>query len=271
MRSKKRTNKAQNIHLAIFFCGFLLVLIIFSLVFKSIQLFQKSGFDGEHRFTIAASFPNDNELISFSPQTNDISILLIPKDIGISDIQKKLKIPVDGNVTISVNADNIDSADVSSKITKMAFSKESDKRVTAIDYLRLYFFTKTIQKSQITIKKITSAEDVLINDKIISGLFSDHTISKEQVTIQIINVTGKEGVGNRLARLITNSGGNVISVVTGKTTDESRVSFIEESYTLNRLSKILGFKKEKILEKQNQQISDIIITIGKDGLNPEKF
>ncbi len=270
MKGKKRINKSQNIHLALFFCGFLLALIIFSLLFKSVQVFQRSGFDGKHRFTIAASFSNVNELISFSPDNGTISILLMPREDKISEIQKKVQVPVDGNVVLS-SIDNVDSNDVPSRISLFVFKKESDNRLTIIDYLRLYLFSKTVPQSQITIKKMEPEEDFLINDKIVSGLFSDHTISKEQINIQVINGSGKEGVGNRLARLIANSGGNVISVVTGKPSDDSKILFSEESYTLSRLSRILGFKKEKNLEEKDHQIYDIIITIGKDSLLSEKF
>lgn len=267
---KKKINPNQSIHLVFFFAGFLVFLLFFSLFFKFINLVQKSGFDGKHNFILAASFKNSNELLSFSPQDNSISILILPKEISFKDLQKTLKLPIDREVSLSKDIDP-NPKDVSLRIKEMIFNKNSLlKNPTIIDYFRLYVFSKTLPQSQITIKKLGEGQDAL-NDKIISSFFYDYTISKELLSIQVINATGVEGAGNRLARLISNIGGNVVAVSTGeKIENKSRIKFFEDSYTVKRLGDILGFEKEKIKPK-GSQLSDIIITVGKENLNSGKF
>lgn len=267
---KKKKNSGQSIHLALLFAGFLAFILLFSLFFKFINLAQESGFDGKHNFILAASFKNSGGLISFSPDNNSISVLILPKNTDIGDLQKTLKIPIDREVSLSKDI-NLNSKDISTIIKEIFFSKnDSSQNPTLIDFFRLYTFSKTLPQSQVVIKKLGEASDSL-NDKIISSLFYDYTISKELLSIQIINATGVEGIGNRLARLVTNSGGNVVAVSTGqKIENKSKIVFFEDSYTIDRLGKVLGFEKEKVKSKESR-LSDIIITIGKKSLNSAKF
>ena len=69
-------------------------------------------------------------------------------------------------------------------------------------------------------------------------------------------------MGNKIARLIGNLGGNVILVDSSKETEsKSKIVYKNDSYTVRKISKILGVPAEK---KEMNSISDVIVIIGKD-------
>lgn len=115
----------------------------------------------------------------------------------------------------------------------------------------------------------TDDEDAMV-DKTATALLSDYTITNEKLSIHIINKTGVSGLGNRLARYITNSGGNVISVSSSDDlTDSSSISCTKkDSYTCKRLSSVLQFD---IQEGEQHGIADIEIIIGKKNLDKIPF
>ncbi|KKQ29054.1 MAG: hypothetical protein US43_C0009G0001, partial [Candidatus Levybacteria bacterium GW2011_GWA1_37_16] len=104
----------------------------------------------------------------------------------------------------------------------------------------------------------------------VGRLASDTSIEKDHQTIRIINGTEVIGLGNRLARLITNMGGDVIIVATSDSLiKKSSILYIDKkTYTVERLQKVLGYE---VAKEENNAISDITIVIGEDKLNSLPF
>ena len=73
-----------------------------------------------------------------------------------------------------------------------------------------------------------------------------------------------------MARLITNISGNVVLVSTSQNMQGKSVILYKgkKSYTLERLSKLLGFD---VMENKSQSLADIAIQIGKDYKNLSIF
>ena len=107
-------------------------------------------------------------------------------------------------------------------------------------------------------------------DRTVDHLVSDAFIEKDKQTIQIINATNVSGLGNRLAKLVTNMGGDVIIVATeNNLRKKSTISYIDKkTYTVERLQKVLGYEAVK---DANNAVSDITIIIGEDKVNSAPF
>mgnify|MGYP001597361101 CR=1 FL=1 len=58
---RKRVNKGSNTKVAIFFVGFVISIIIVSLIFKFVVILRQSKFDTSKRFTVTIS-DNKNSL-----------------------------------------------------------------------------------------------------------------------------------------------------------------------------------------------------------------
>lgn len=269
MRKKKKV-QGQNLKIALWFALLVFLLIAGSLLFKFILLLKNSRFDGSHRFNIYLSCGKlDNSLISFSPENKTITILNLKKQ-PVNELQKNLEIPADD--VILTKEDDCEK-EISSRLASGIFGGFKKTDLTAIDIFRLWLFSKFVPSHSVTEKDFSGLDitDNLVVDKSIDGLFSDPAIVSERSSIQIVNGTAVSGLGNRLARLVTNMGGEVVAINTSEKefNDSKIIYWNKKNYTVERLAKITGFK---ILErKEGGGVSDIVIEIGKDKINSLPF
>ncbi|RJQ36581.1 LytR family transcriptional regulator [Candidatus Microgenomates bacterium] len=282
MQRKKKNIVNNNLKIAITFCVLVFFLIIISLFFKVAAIFQNSRFDGAHSFNLVIYDQKNalkrNEVISFSPDKEEIAILDLVGDIKYTEVGKTLEIPVDGLIGVE-NEDfyQIGKGKALDKFFgEIVFRKKNIKTdLTIIDLAKLWFFTRSVPEGMIGYKQFSinsndleSSESLI--DKIANQYFNDNSIFQEKYSIQIVNGTDVFGFGNRLARLVTNIGGNVVSVSSSdKVLENSEIIYSgNNSYTAKRLNKILNFKISKAKDLQSM---DIIIKIGKDKLSSQIF
>ena len=311
-RNKKLTTDIHSLKLATFFVVSLLCLLLVSFVLKGIVLISKSKFDGDHRFTLEIKRKNTKNnaqkksvaIISLEPRSQTASIVYLPFGAPAAPLSRFLEIPIDAAVSIpSMDGDILDelwqkkdaltSIDIAGVFVKLLISiRQEDSSLTVIDLARLAYLSRNIPGNRI---KFQSVSEQLLEgeiDRMSSLLFSDSVIGKENITIQIINGTDMSGLGNRLARFITNMGGSVVAISTSKQAEShSRIVHRNKnSYSLRKLSAALGFEvvavpvptptlsigvspillegggESSIEKKEDTYISDIIITIGKDSI-----
>lgn len=263
---KKKGQTVSNTKIAIVFFVFLALIVGISLIFKVIIIIRASQFDDSKRFTLSIANDRNIEVISLSPDSKDISVFKFKNAISPLEAGRSLEIPIDGFIKHN-------SLDLNQKINQLFINaifnyKSLKTNLTIIDLLKLAMFTRTIPENSISVKIVgdTSGSGL---DQIVGHLVSDSFIEKDQQTIQITNATGVGGLGNRLARLITNMGGNVIIVATEDNLKKNSIILYigKKTYTIERLQKVLGYE----VMKTNNAISDITIVIGEDKLNVLPF
>ncbi len=266
MRRKKTDSGFGKAKAAIFFAVFIILVVLFSLIFKVIKIVERSRFDNYHRFTISVANKQKTEVVSFLPSEKKISVLKIIGALGSnsqSDLNKFLEIPLDARVeNNNLNLDSEVPVLMSNVLTGFRNFKTD---LTIIDAFRLFLFSRAVPKDFISTKNISVSSQSLEVDKIISSLFADLELAKDGKTIEITNATEIPNLGGRLARLITNMGGNVVLITTDNAVKKESAVFYtgKKSYTVDRLAEILGFKS---LESQNLGIADVKIVIGTDDL-----
>lgn len=265
---KKKDQAINNTKIAIIFFIILLFFISLSLVFKMVLVVRAGQFDDSKRFNLTISDNKNLEVMSLGPVAKTITVFKLDRNIGTYSAGRFLKVPIDGFM-LSSSLDLNQRTD--SLFLKAIFNyKKVQTNLTIIDLFKLLFFSKSIVAGTVNIKNISMDLTPLESDKIVSRLVGDELIEKDNRTIQIINATQKDGLGNRLARLVTNMGGDVIIVATEKSPKkESKISYIDkETYTVKKLQKVLGYPAVK---ETNNAISDITITIGEDKVSSAPF
>ncbi len=283
-RRSKRNHRHKNksLRFALIFCLLVLFWVLTAFVGKIAVLFSESKFDGAHRFTIAinAKEKENNAVlfVSFAPDANSLSIVeAVGESIDKNFSTKDITIPVDEYLVI--DKDSMPSGDSGKKhieklLQSMLFQKrEKGENLTPIDIIRLLYFTKTVDVNNVVFGKIiVSSKDALSskNKDAISGFFVDRAIVEENMSITIINGTGKSGYGATIADEIAQMGGNVVVV---STADETIAhSAIEahsgNAYTVKKLHLLTDFP---VVVKKRNGISDITILLGKDSLQEEVF
>lgn len=277
MRAKQNQQSGKTVRFALLFFVFILLIVIGSFLVKGISVIQNSLFDGNHRFTILMQLEKEpqNVLLSFSPENTTASILYIkgkhavdPQELGvILGVQIDAFVAMHGDT--SLQKGNIN-AFLPALFQKITFKQDNIKtNMTFIDAVRLWMFVRKIPTHGVLEKTYifpSNSEDNLDMgelDLLISSLFADHTIIEEKRSIQIINASGISGLGNRIARIVTNMGGNVIAVSTGDSVlPMSEIVYSEaESYTLEKLQRLF---RKKGVSTDKQAISDIVVIVGKD-------
>lgn len=259
----KKHNK-DNLRLAGIFIAVVILLIIVSMIFKFFLVVKDSKFDATHRFIVAFLENNGTEVVSFSPQTNSISMLKVDSKLNVNNLSSELDVPVDGIIFTGdtvINAKN-----VSSVLLKSAFHAGYPlKNMTFVDALRLFIFSKGINLSSVYQRELSAGLSDAQKSTMLSLSFTDPTIYQENKSIQIVNAANVYGLGSRLAAFITNIGGNVILVSTSdQTMVESKIVYSgNKSYTAQKLSEFLGFPLEKT---STAGVADVTIIIGTDKL-----
>lgn len=264
---KQKESRLNNTKIAIVFFVFLTFIIGISLIFKVAAIIRAGQFDDSKRFTLTITNGRNTEVMSLSPSSKNIVVFKLNNATPPAEAGKLLKIPIDGFIAYA-------SLDLNQKINvlfaKAIFNYNRLKtNLTIIDLFKIALFARSIPESSINIKIVRDTNGLAL-DKVIGHLVGDAFIEKDNQTIQIINATVVSGLGNRLARLITNMGGDVIIVATeNNLRKKSVISYIDKkTYTVERLQKVLGYEA---VREANNAISDITIIIGEDKINSAPF
>ena len=263
MRKKKITS-SSNLGIAVGFSFIVLGLIFLSFILRILLLLGDSKFDGVNSFTVVTNQEKEGQVINFSPQNQSISILNV-RDREGQNLGMSLEIPIDGSFS---SEEKVNGKNLSSILSRNIFNFKDQKELNFMDFLRLSLFTNTVKSTSIdekTISKETSAQTLAI---LTSSFFVDSGILDEKQNIEIINATDVYGLGNKLANLVTNIGGNVILVTTGNLMESSEIQYVNDTYTAKRLSQILNFK---LVKTKKKSIPDVIIIVGKDSISSLKF
>lgn len=275
---KTTFKEGYSLRVAFLFLVLVFCLFVISASFKIASVIAKGKFDGKHRFTVGVYKGKSFYTLSFSPENQTISLLNVPEEqfpVNKDDSEKDqvklggyLAIPVDGFVYYPSNKEEKKPAE-DDKADDIIFDtfinyRNVKTRLTIVDLFRLWVYARTIPPRSVTVKDFSKDQDQFMIDKIVSNLFNDYSLSLEKKSINIINGAEVSGLGNRIARMLTNAGANVIAVSTSdKEIKTSEILYSDKkSYTIYKISKVLGI--EAISPEEGQGISDITIKLGKD-------
>jgi len=266
MKRKKQQTKTLNI--AIIFCAFVFLLILMSVIVKSLILIKNSSFDGQNRFNLEVFQKTQVSVVSFSPATHSIAIINIKGKPLNKNIGRYIGLSIDA--TLNANDILIDKKNLASDMSKVLFHfDDKNTSLTIIDALRLWLFAKNVPIDFIYQRDALENDTLTINS-FASSFFIDPAISNEKITIEVINATQIFGLANRLAVLIANMGGDVVMVSSSdKPQDNSQILYSGDlNYTVKKLA---SFLKVKPVAFSKRDISDVTIIIGKDVLENLKF
>ncbi|MBI2621529.1 MAG: LytR C-terminal domain-containing protein [Candidatus Levybacteria bacterium] len=255
MRAKKK-EKPKSLNLALYFGFFVFLIVAASFIFKVIEEIGKSKFDGDNRFTVAVLGEDGANIISISPKDNSLTRVHVLGTVSPATL-RNLSIPIYSYV----KPESEISGSAKLYFVKMLFNKRSlETDLGIFDLLKLSFYSLRTPQEKLK-EEVLSVEEI---DQyfLSSSLFVDDRISSEKVKIQITNATNVSGLGNKIAKILTNMGANVVLVNSSKETEsKSKIIYREESYSLEKTSQILGISTQK---GETGSISDIIIIVGED-------
>lgn len=134
----------------------------------------------------------------------------------------------------------------------------------------MYSFSKDIQ---IEGRKEMTISSIFDLDKELKQIYLDSEIAEEQLSISVVNGANINGLGKRISRYVTNTGGRVVDLSTHNDgVKNSVILYKQNSKTLSYLSSILKITNlrqvtpEEINSLEFREIikSDIVIVLGLD-------
>lgn len=259
---KKRIKKfnKNNLKIGIIFFAVIFLLLAFSFIGKIFSVVKMDRFDENFPFVLSIEEKNGvNQFACIYPKQHQISIL----DVNKASSSSYFAIKDDARVfSDSLRIDSLNSSSFFIKLLKN--EKNLKTNLTVIDVVRLAILSKAIEAGNVRSQKIDAGLEEAQKNKIISSLCLDSDIVSEGLRIEVVNATGVYGVGNRVAQIISNIGGNVVFVSTADNEMEKSVIYYgdDKTYTLKRLSRVLGFT---VIKSNTKSISDIKVQVGKDS------
>lgn len=266
---QKRQESNRSLRTVLLFCFLVGLLIVVSLTIKTVSLIRESTFDGKNQYILAVTTDKKSEIISFHPLEKSIGVLKVNNSTDSKNLKRALSIPIDGYISLKEDEKTMPSVVAILEGTIKRGMQGSD-HLTIYDVVRLYLFAKSIPENKIIQREIRLPLEKVFLQDFVKELMTDQHIVDDNISIAIINSTGESGYGARLENVLLSIGGNVVAVSTAsKSTAVSKIQYTrKKSYTLERLERILGFP----IEEGNQDaVSDILVTIGKDAIDTEKF
>lgn len=261
MKKNPSGSNNNNKSLKTFFVYSFLVFIIISisLSIRAFFILRQSRFDGSN---VSIAVIHNKKVVSvmgIDTKQKLVSILDVSKANAIlDDLPAKLGIIAESKIEANENLLGNTAEKIIAKSIYNSRDIKSD--LTIIDKVRLILLSKSFSSRNFHLDR---PEDTAATDKKITSIFTDNNIISENLSIQIINATEIPGLGQKLERVITNRGGNVVAVSSSRNKEhKSRIQYFgEQSYTIKKLKRILGYPVEK---QKDKTIGDIAIIIGED-------
>lgn len=253
--------KKDSLRLFFLFCIVVLLLIVGSLLIKTVHTIRESKYDTGNSFVLTVLTDDGVVIYPIDPEKKEFSAVRINGAKKL-DITRNLHIPQNAQVQLT----SVDTESVRLKpLLSTLFFKQSD--LTWYDIVRLMIVTSAMSEETDNEKKINIRE---IDDLSFERRFYDPEIVREKASVAIVNAAGVSGIGSRLEQVLSNLGVSVISVTTAQnSTKRSEIQFIDQSlYTLKKLHSLLDFP---MMETQDLSASDILIIIGEDMSKTDLF
>lgn len=257
-RSSSRHSNAFGVAL---FVGSLILLLIFAaFIIKVMLVFHQSTFDGKHQFVVAVREPHTTQFVVFNPDVGSIKTLTVAGATS-SNPESAFSVPVDASAVTDDTYPS--SSDIANALVFKR--KQLHASLTIVDAINLLIFSHTVSSDNESSQAITLASLNKPNSPA-SQVFFDNSLYKEGKSIAVVNATDISGLGTNISALLTNLGGDVVSVTTAdKTSATSSVAYTGDlSYTASRIAHILHLP---LVHLSGVQISDITVTIGTDKVN----
>ncbi len=134
----------------------------------------------------------------------------------------------------------------------------------------MYSYSKDIPVENKKVTKITSIFDL---DKELKQIYIDSEIAEEKLSISLVNASGINGLGKRVSRYVSNSGGRIIDLTTKNTNESKSIIFYkQDSKTASYLSKVLNIENMIKVEEGSSKFqdypelikSDVVVVLGLD-------
>ncbi len=209
----------------------------------------------------------------------------------IATAQNVFGVPIDGFVKLNApqtfSADNVQALRVRlfgygtlfSEILTGGINRQVATNLSVADFAKLWIIGHGIRFDKVTVhdfarqnsliaytlpddSKVLAASDPQV-DRTLEGIVTDPIIVKENDTVEIVNASGVDGLGNNYARLLTNIGVHVIRVRTAENTSPTSQILLQKQSADELVKRLLKLRNFTIMSQNNSGgLGNVTVIIG---------
>ena len=271
-RQKENSSVASFQYLKVFLLG-VVILIFVALGMRAFTYIQESTFVGDHFVFLVIS--SEWYLVAIDRQQAQVNVVKLNNvkfdaNWRVEKLSYEIGIPIDAVIhlrnkkTFGHFYPEFFSSNMLSRMVSRAepFSLEG---ANTFDLLKIYFaaLSSRVQNERVlSFAQDKSGEVSGEVDEIFSLFISDSRLKTENVSIEVVNSSGINGVGKRVAKLLTRFGFHVVSVTSSEVRFPSQITFrAQKNYTVERLVQIFHLPS---FYSSGNAIADVTIVIGAD-------
>ena len=283
-KKKQKENKVR-LGLGIVFIGFILSLVLAGFLWKKAR---NSIWDGKSRLAVVEQNREGLRTILILPEQDRLLqinipvdlVVQVPFDYGQYQVSKVFELgqleQVGGKLLTQTVQDLLG-------VETAGFKVGAQTNLTWLDKLRWYYqvwfsiekridfdLANTSGVLKVTLRdgnQAYEAREVLIDEMINLELF-DQRVVKEGLSLSVVNATGVNGVASKIARILTNLGGEV-SLITNQDNQLDRSKVVVKDKDLIKTETVKGVTRlldvDRVEVGQTGEFrAEVVVVIGKD-------
>lgn len=271
-RQKENSSVASFQYLKVFLFV-LALLILVSLGQRTFTFIRESKFTGDHFVFLVIS--SEWHLVAVDRQQTQVSIVTLDNvkfdaNWRVEKLSYEIGIPIDAVIrfdhkkTFGNFYREFFSWNMANEMF-MSKSFQSMEGANTLDILKMYFAARSLRFQGERSLSLTQENGEMNRETedIFSRFLSDSRLKTENTSVEIVNSSGINGVGRRVAQLLTNLGFHIISVTSSEVRFPSQIAFRgDKSYAAQRLERI--FQIPSFHSSSQTTIADVTVVIGED-------
>lgn len=271
---KEVTKDAKNLRYLKIFLLVFIALVFISVIYKIVVNVSTSRFTS-NTFNFAV-VGQQTYIVHLDTSDNSLTYVTVngnptaPIDLSPLSYSVYFGVPIHGIIfdTQHKPLQNIDTRFFSLSHILNIISNPEYKKIglNTTDIIKIYLAQKSVPYENKQFNSINYRDFVPQNfdriDAVFFSLFKNTDVINKKISVQIINATDVNGLGNRVSRVFSNWGYDVVSVISDSDYTSSEIILrTDDAYTKTNLQQIFGFP---IHMDQGQAIANIIIVVAGD-------
>lgn len=256
-------NKKSTTKYLLYFFTFVLFCIVIAVGIRFVVLIRNSTFNASS-FSVLINTQNPFALV-LNKESKTLAIIYLKPQKNSFKTELYYSIPIDGVTKDkgSITPDDFLSVKtlIFSFLRPGMFSYEKMNSIDVFKFINASLGVPQEQRKTYSLQISKTDEISGMSSSEMFDVLKDTAMVNEAISIEVVNATSVDGLGGRVAQLINNSGGNVVSVTSDDNTSGSLISSQNTSQTVARLSHLLQIP---IILKPAASTADIVVILGED-------
>lgn len=256
-------SQPRNYKYLLYFASFVAFCVVIAIGIRVAILVKNSTFNASSYAVLVKA--NDPFLLVLDRTSGTLTTLQIKPSSNNLKTSIDYTLPVDGvierNEDISPDGFLSINTFIASFLRPGMFRYDNMNSVDVLKFINSSFSVSSDQRKTYSLSVSKDGDVSGLSQGQMYDILKDSDMVNEAISIEVVNATSIDGMASKVAQLIKNIGGNVVSVTSDDNKSVSGIYSKDSSVTVDRLSHLLRIPATK---KREASTADIVIILGED-------